>query len=322
MTTRLVGPVRWGLSRTNEFHREYSLVSRVECTSVRDGPHAVLNTPGLFLPGAYWHVFDDIDPWALCKGDATVRSVIDREKNVHWEVEQKFSTAPDEEGQGAGQGPGDDSEKEDPLSEPPKVSGSFVKYSREATHDRFGSPLKYSSHEQMRGGQVEFDANRASVRVQRNQISLSLSAITAAMDHVNSSSMWGVGPRCVKLSGCQWERKYHGKEYIYYDVTLEFDIQFDTFDRDVLDEGTKVINGRWEKAGEDAGWKLVNIAGAAPDFRNPTHFIRAVDRKNNPIRALLNGSGFPLTDSEDPQYIHVEYYQETNLFGLGVPAIL
>lgn len=100
------------------------------------------------------------------------------------------------------------------------------------------------------------------------------------------------------------------------------------FDRDILDEGTKVLNGHWDAA--TGGWVLDNINGVAPDPENPAHFVRFQDRNGNTARVILNGAGLPAevsigTGSATPTTIgsiYVEKYDEANFLLLGIPTVL
>jgi len=105
--------------------------------------------------------------------------------------------------------------------------------------------IKSSSHEQIRGRQVEFDNNKPSVTIRQNVAALGLSTFSQMVDTVNSVPMWGLGTRRIKLSNAPWERKYYGRCHVYYTRTFEFDIDYKTFDRDAVDEGTKVLHGHW-----------------------------------------------------------------------------
>jgi hypothetical protein len=151
-----------------------------------------------------------------------------------------------------------------------------------------------SAHEQLRGSQVEFDKGRLQIKIKQNVADLQLPMLRAMYDTVNAFPLWGMPPRCVKLSDAPWEKKYYGQCYAYYQRTLTFDVRRETFDKDLLDEGTKVLKGHWNKTG---GWVLDLIdpdnPNSLPDPNDPTHFIKATDTKGNAMKVVLNGQGLP-----------------------------
>jgi len=288
------GPRTWSGSRDDEGHREYKITHIVDCERA-DGPANAMQCPGLPVPGSPWVFGDDTDVWAWCRTTTSVTPfTADGAPNNHFEVTQTFSTKPPERDKQRCA----DQKIEDPLLEPPVISGSFVKFMEEATHDRFGSLLLTSSYEQIRGTQVEFDNNRPTIKISMNVSSLGLSLLSSLVDTVNGHVLWGLPPRTVKLSNVSWERKFHGQCYLYYTIGLEFDINFRTFDRLLLDEGTKVLNGHWDEGTTE--WVTDVVGDADPDDPtpnpnpdNPTHFIRATDRNGEPMRVILNGRGVP-----------------------------
>ena len=298
MATQLFsGPVKWSLQRDAEGNRVYKVTHLVrgdDTPGIQDGPFNALTTPGLPLPGSTWIFGNDLDLWAHCTGDADVKPVFDKERNKYFEVEQTFTTKK--------QVRCNDIPIEDPLMEPIKVSGSFVKYTEEATYDRFGSRILNSAHEQVRGSQIEFDMNRPQVKIEQNVPVLNIGLCALMIDTVNQFPLWGLFPRMIKLSDFQWERKYHGLCYIYYTRSFTFDINYKTFDKRLLDEGKKVLNGHWDTTdalGTAAGtslWILDNINGETPDADNPQHFIRAKDRNGENITITLDGQGRPTTN--------------------------
>lgn len=337
MSSAIRGPISWKLTRDDEGYRTYKIKHRIECTSSLDGPTTVLLTPGLPVPGSAWIIGNDLDIWVWCRFDATVEPELTEEPNYWWTVEQEFSNKPEPPEKQKCQ----DEKTEDPLLEPQKVSGAFVKYNEEATHDRFKAPIVNSAHEQFRGPQVEFDKNRPTVKIIQNVAVLNLRMLCEMLDTVNEASLWGLDPRCLKLSGVSWDKKWHGQCFPYYTRNLEFDVNFATFDRDLLDEGTKVLKGHWNRI--NGHYVLANIGGSTPDPTNPTHFNRFKDRNNENTRVILNGAGLPAgvcidkpggsgvgsavdstgtgTGCEETTVgeIHVEKYHESNFLLLGIP---
>lgn len=296
------------MQRDREGHREYYISYLVKGTE-DDGPATILQTTGLPTPGSIWAIGNDVDIWATCQLDAqvTIHDEVEGEPSYWWRVDQVFSTK--------GYNRCVEQQIEDPLLEPAKVSGSFIKERIEATENRFGKPIKNSAHEQIRGPQVEFDHSRAQIRIQINSALLGLELFGPMIDTLNRYPLWGLPPRCIKLSNVSWERRYYGTCFIYYTLMYEFDVnvKYDPtsgelvsgWDRDIMDEGTKVLNGHW--GADSSEWILDNIGGETPDPENPKHFMKAVDRYNNPQHIVLNGAGLPagISTWTDTLYISI-----------------
>lgn len=311
-----VGPYSRKMTRDQNGHREYTLVTRVRSDNFtgvnQDGPFTISHTPGLPFPGAIWQIDGDRDKWAWCTWfmEVTAHKQKEGEPTEYYLVKQKFTTRTPQRCQ--------DTQFEDPLMEPPKVSGSFVKFMREATIDKDDKPIRTSSHELFRGPQIEFPYSNPTVHIEMNVGSLDLHIVSGMMNRVNGTPMWGLNTRMVLLANASWERHLFGRCNFYYTWSLDFDVDFGTFDRYLLDEGDKVLNGKWV----DGVWTLVNIGGSAPDPDNPRHFIRAIDFDGNPIHVMLDGSGEPIGTGfdDDPATRFVQKFKEDDLFLLGIPA--
>ncbi len=253
-----------------------------------DGPSNALLAPGLPRPGDPWIIDADIDLWAFCKLDCTVTERYEKEPVRFFDIEFKFSSKPDE--QRCKKEP-----VQDPLLIPPQISGTTTKYNEEQTWDKFGNLLVNSAFEQIRGPQVEFDRNRSTVKIQMNVPSLQLELVNSFVNTVNGTPWWGFPPRCVKLSDFNWEVKYYAQCYVYYSWSFTFDINTQTFDRNILDEGSKVLNGHWDRG--TGVWIVDPIAPGPPlvpaDNTNPSHFRRFKDRLSENSRVILNGAGLP-----------------------------
>jgi hypothetical protein len=324
------GPLSWDGDTDDQGYRSYSITHLV-LAEITEGPESVLSASGLPVRGTSWSFDDDSDQWAYCKSQKA-KQVITKEPGEWWEVTSNFTSKPETDADRNASGDCKDERNEDPLLQRPKVSGSFDKFTEEGTRDRFGLPIESSSHEIFRGAQNEWDDSRPTIRIEQNLADLQLSTITAIRDHVNDGVMWGLPARSVKLGPMSFEKLYYGECYVYYRRTLEFQIKFDTWDRELLDEGTKVLSGHWGTAAEvellliepeDYGvWVLDDIGGVPPDITNPSHFIRFQDRNSNNARVVLDGTGKPLTDSANPVFRHVEKYKGTNFFVLGIPTTI
>lgn len=321
-TTIVPGHRTWSMTRDGEGHREYTLTWLIEAAPT-DGPANVLQTAGLPQPGDFWHIDDDIDFQAVCRPEITITPLIDNEPNKHWHVVQKYSTRGWDKCYLIDLGTGT-ALLDNPLFEPAKVTGGFTRFTQEASEDKDGNPILNSAHELIRGPQNEWDAGRPFIQFEQNieAADFDIEVLFGMQDTVNSVSMWGLDPRVVKLSDISFEEMYFRDCTIYYKRVLYFEIAFETWDRYVLDEGTKVLNGHWDKNTDE--WVVRNIGlfglGVVPDSSNPAHFIRATDRYGSPMRVVLNSAGVPATSEADAGRIFIQKYAEANHLSLGLPT--
>lgn len=287
MTTRLVGETTCSLDADEDGYRTYKIDYKIASSDSTDGPANAATTPGLPEEGSTWELNNDVDAWVWCRPNYSVKP-FDQQKESkiqYWIVTKYFSNKPLKRCQ--------QDKVEDPLLMPPKLSGSFVRYTEEATVDRFGLPILNSAFEQFRGPQVEFDKNRPQIKIEMN-VATFLQAVTlpqSMVDTVNGLPLWGLPTRCIKLSEAPWERIFTGTCEVYFKIHLTFDIRAETFDKMLLDEGTKVLHGHWNRA--TGAWTLDNINGVNPDPNNPQHFDRFKDRQGENTRVILNGAGLP-----------------------------
>jgi hypothetical protein len=186
---------------------------------------------------------------------------------------------------------------EDPLLVPDRISFAFNKHTEEAVKDRFGKPIMSSSFEQLRGHQVEFDSNRGlTITIEQNRADLQIALLTSFNNTLNQFELWGCPPRTVKFTVGTCTEKYYGTCYKYYERQLHLEISFEGWDRDVLDEGTKCLKGKWEtnSASLNYGhWTTVPVGGIGPNSYNPSHFDRFLDKQGNPAKVVLDGAGLP-----------------------------
>lgn len=277
-----LGPKKVSHTQDKDGHREYTVTYLVKMTSVDDGPALARVAAGLPLTGSFYTFGNEVDTWAFCTPEVNVTQVI-TEKDRHFFVEKHFTTKP--------QSRCNENNIENPLLEPPKINGQSDNISEEATHNRYQQPIKNSAHEQLRGPQVEFDRHRSTVTIEQNFPTFAPIVFAYRfLDHVNDRTMWGMLYRTVCLSNVSFSRNYFGLCFAYYTRKLEFTFDARGFDKDLLDEGTKVLNGHWD---DNRNWVLDPIAGASPNPQNPNHFIRSTDYQGNPIRVVLDGEGKP-----------------------------
>lgn len=295
MSAKVLGRLDWSMTRDKDGHRDYKLKWLIETDSPLDGPVGVFNATGLPAIGSTFTFGNDVDAWAFCRPNAECSPVLTKEPNRLWTLTQNYSTRPIERDQ--------TDEKTDPLLEPDRVSGSFVKYVKEITKDRNGDVLKTSSHELLKGPLLEFDHNRPTVKIGKSLATLPLATFSEMVDTVNDATLWGLSARMIKLSNVSWQRKYYQTSTVYYTVDYEFDIDFTTFDRKAVDQGTKVL-------------------AAGGNANNPEDFEVYKDANGENTTILLDGNGAPLGNAASPVEIDIEYYAESDFTLLGIPTSL
>jgi hypothetical protein len=222
----------------------------------------------------------------------------------------------------------------------------MIKSKIEAIKDRNGTPFKSSSHEMFRGPQVEYDSSHPTVHIEQNVSTLELPLCTSLMDHLNDDTLWGLDARRIKLSNFSWEEKWYDVCSYYYTRIFDFEVKNnanDSWDNTILDEGTRVLNGRWADTDDaectaDDRWVTVDVCGAAPDQANPQDFTRYKDRNGENSRVLLNGAGKPANattlqvisgtgetgtgNTGEIAELQFEYYPEGDFTQLNIPTTI
>lgn len=292
MAGTILGRTSWELKRGNDGHRDYNIEWLIQADDQEDGPFTIFNTPGLPLIGTWWSYGNDDDPWAFCKADWSAKPVLTREPNFYWLVNQLFSTRPNKRCM--------DNSIENPLDEPPDVGGSFAKYTKEATQDINGRPVRSSSFERFKGSLVERDFNRPTLEIGLNLAELPLGTICQQIDTRNDSPIWGIDEGQAKLSTVAWQRKLFGTCSFYYTVKYGFDLDQNKFVRYIQDEGHKKLK-------------------PSGDPTDPSHYIAAKDALEENVVIPLNGSGAPLGAGASPYYFAFQFYGQSNYGALGVP---
>jgi hypothetical protein len=343
MVGRIIGRRVWGGKRDEQGHREYKLTLRIETEDPLDGPAIVQQTPDTPVPGSLWILGNDIDLFAWCHLDMDIKAVVEGEPNTQWDVTWTFSTKPLSKG---GDFKGCNGQQmEDPLTIPPRISGSSVRYSEAATKDRKGKPILTYSGELITGQEVEFDRNRSQIVIEQNVLSLQQNLCESLRDKVNSSTLWGYPRRCVKMSDFRFERKYYGTCYIYFTRIFTFDIMLKPdyqllgggFDREIISEGRLCLRGRWGNLDSDIGTANQGRWIVDPDVNiydldnrnNSSKFQQYKDWNDNfattvhdahglPIGGDVPGGGPPL----EAGAVYVEKYDEADFLQLGIPSVI
>lgn len=323
MSTTLLGPYTWSMDMDDEGQRTYTLKQKVAASDEEDGPTTVYFTAGLPQIGAVWDYGNDYDAWAYCIPKRSIQPKYqdDGEPVQVWDVVSYFTTIPQTRCQ--------DNQIDDPLLEPDRISGGFTKYTQEEAFDKDGNPIVSTGFEFLKGPMVEFDRNRPTIRIEQNVVDLELNVFAQMIDRVNISPLWGLPARSIKLSNVSWERLLFGTCGYYYTRTFDFDINYETFDRTVLDEGRKIINGKWETEVDGFGRTIIKkpynwIIDDDADPYNPKDYIEFKDPSGE-LSTLIYDSvaiGSIWTGEYAASTKNVQRYKEANFLALGVPATM
>ena len=116
---------------------------------------------------------------------------------------------------------------------------------------------------------------------------------------------------------------------MYYTRRFKFDTNVDTFDRYVLDEGTMVKRGKWDKDPNSLTYKNYVLAPGLGEsgatFQGD--YIRYKDWNGENANVILDGHGRPWdpdfsttgTGDDTPGQIFVSKYDQSNFLLLGIP---
>jgi hypothetical protein len=297
MAAQLVGALSWGMTVDDNKNREYELVTLIETTSPNDGPLTVSLCPGIPTPGSSWAIGNEYDSAAWCRPNMEVSPVVVNEPNTYWTLKQIFSTKPLQSCS--------DMTIDNPLLQPPKISGSAVKYLREKFTDKDGDPIRNSAKELIRGEPVEVDDARPTVNISFNAPTAELGNFSQILRNpLNDSPLWGMPARCVKFTDWTWEKNFYGLCNAYYTHNLGFELSWDTFDKYTPDIGI---------------FYQVPVPGGTG---GETMLVRTRTRDGQPTPMFLDGSGGLLPWDGTPVEILCQPLPESNLLILGIPTSL
>lgn len=298
MTTIYRGVVECTRETDAEGYRTFHVTYQVESDSKLDGPQTVADTEGIPSAGDIYQFGNESDEWAVCLATGSERRAPSNKSTGparFWYVERHFSNKPVSPQQQRCQ----DTQITDPMQEPAKVSWGSIHEKEEATRDRFGQRILNSAHEVVRGAQNEWPVSNSKFSIEQNVANLERELCESMRNGVNAFWIWGYPPRTVRLADFDADKLYYGNCYRYFKRKFHFEVKWKGWDRDLLDEGKKVLKGHWSNASgtgtTPASWILDDIDGMPPDPDNPSHFIRYQDRHGNVTSVVLDGEGKPAT---------------------------
>lgn len=277
--------------------REYKRFFLVRTSSQDDGPLTVALATGLPLVGeTYRYPGTATTPGpTLTEYDTGVYAgemvpkLADKNKKTLWAIEVPYTSTPTGKATG---GPAD------PLDEPPKFSGSFLRVNEIFEEDNEGNAILMSSGEPP-DPPLEEGVSYPTLRIEMNVASPALALWADYANAVNTGTFWGLGARKWAIEKIDWQDQFRGNGSRYVTVVFEFAAKYNTWDRRFLDRGyyRKVV---------------APVAGK----------ILITDIDGQPVNAprLLDGSGNVLEEGSDPVYITKKLRPERSFGSLGVPT--
>lgn len=294
MTAALAREIKSSMQWDPDHNRSYVSIYEVITDDKEDGPITALNAPGIPPYRSQYSWGNDLDNWAFANDATADLRNVDETRKL-WTVTVNFSTRPSFR---CG-----DTKIENPLSEPIRLGGSFMQFTRPATTDRNGNAIINSVSEPFIPS-IEIDDSRKVLTIQKNTAAISLSNWANYSDTVNSGSLWGLSARMVKLNQWRWTVQYWGTCFAYISNEWEFHINYQL----------------WNHKPLDAGFRHLPAGASRPNYET------IMDSKDQPRHqpTPLNGSGVivDLAGGGTPYYWTFEIYAERDFTVIGVPAVL
>lgn len=196
-------------------HRTFTAKYKV-AHDIDEGPLAIESADGLPAIGDHWEPdeLDEIDEYARRTPYAKCTYMVEGERANYSIVEIHFTTKPIKRCQ--------DTQIENPLLEPPKISGSFIEQTMKAVYDIALNPVMNSAGERM---DVEIEASSLTVDISVNVDESPISLIATMLHKLNDAELWGLPAKCIKLSTASWETLYWGVCTKYYKLNMGFKIR-------------------------------------------------------------------------------------------------
>lgn len=313
MVMTVLGPIsRTGERSAEDGHRDYEVTFLIETTAPLDGPQSITFASGLPTIGLPWTYGNDFDSGAFCTPYVKVQPSSRQQPDepvTYWEASYKFTSRPLKNCS--------TQSYDNPILRPDKVSGSFVEKSTRVRKDKDGNAILTTSKEQ-----IEIEESKAypTVRIEQYTSVLGLANFAQMVNGVNLNALWGLSPRTIKLSNVAWEKNQYGTCFDYYTRVLDFEIDYNTWDRsDIPNKGQKVIRGDWVKSGTDPNFVYTWTPNSGASITNAYDYIDAHDYKGNSIEVYLDPTtgGMSATETYLPtKQLRVAY----DFLSLGVPT--
>ncbi len=295
--TRKSTSLRW----TRDWHREYTSIYQVITDDLDDGPITAANATGIPAYGSSYSWGNDVDSWAYAI-EANMSLVSEKDTRRVWHVTISHSTQPRTRCA--------DVERQNPIDEPPVISGSFVQFTKPAEKDKDDKALLNVVDEPFVPA-IEVNDSRDSLIIEVNTVNINLEQRANARSRVNKETIWGLSSRKVLLKQWSWNVMHYGVCNPFVRHRYEFEINYEKWNHKVLNAGYRISNPFW-LPGDDIEEKYKTIMDARDQ---PRH---------QPTPLTLDGGIVDIAGGEEPVYIKdpdgFEIYKEYDLTTLpGIP---
>lgn len=267
--------------------REYTSVYRVLTNSRSDGPITVIGAPGIPAFGSTYSAGNDFDTRAVVVSFGPVDLESEKDSLKQWLCTVNYSTQLVKKCE--------DFDIDNPLAEPPIISGDFIQGEVLLTKDSAGNDIKNSAEDYYDG--LTKEVARPSLEIQKNFAYVDLDFLRQYINTTNSGTFFGVAANYWRFTRCRWQRVFRGTCQPYYQVQYGFDLDPD----------------KWQISPVDRGWY----------YKSGSNKLRVVDANFQPLstQANLNGSGGLLTLGSTLQYRGPFTVYAAKDFGqLGIPT--
>ena len=223
MPTSVARPIGIDGGVNSEFDRQYTIKYQV-ITGIADGPRTALQAPGIPQWGSFYRYNNEVDLWSFAQQytprvvetDMRYNFGSGEVKALKWEIDVSYSTrATNRQTQ---------PQRDNPLEEPPKISGSYLSSSRPAYDDKNGAKILNTAGEPyLPAPTVPSDID--TLLISYNTAVISLPQRADYIGSVNSVNIWGLEPRQARLVRWGYTVAYAGS-MPYIQHKFEFNISF------------------------------------------------------------------------------------------------
>ena len=244
--------VRVSASVDNKFNRTYTGIYQV-IADLSDSPLTVFQAFGIPEWGSSFIWDTDYDLWAFAQGytaDPVERIIYLGRDCWKWEVKVTWSSVSTERAKA--------DPRNNPLDDPPVISGSFLGERVAAIRDKDGDPIVNAASEPYLDSPPTIIGNTDTLRISYNTATINLAQRTKYVGTVNSAAIWGLKKRQALLSRWDWRILYAGDlAYIAHD--FEFQIKYELTPTDNVCVGPTNVEG-WYTILPNRGYSPYKIA--------------------------------------------------------------